>query len=192
MTVPYRVILASGSPRRRDLLQELVPSFDVVVPQVDEESLVDPDPWTTAQRTAREKALVVFAQHGDALVIAGDTVVALGSEQGWEQLVKPVDEEDAVRILSRLSGATHTVVTGVCVKWPKGFVAFTDASKVTFGLMSEDDIRAYVATGEPMDKAGAYGLQGGARPFVKSVEGSVNNVIGLPTERLSEVLREVE
>lgn len=189
----YPLVLASGSPRRKDLLQEMgYLDFRVLPADVDEEALTDADPWITAKRLAREKALAVFARYPDSVVIGGDTVVAIEEDGGWRQLVKPVDEEDAVRILSELSGRTHTVITGVCVKWPKGFASFADESRVTFRAMSRDEIVAYVATGEPMDKAGAYGLQGGARPFIARVEGSVNTVIGLPTERLAEALAEIE
>lgn len=166
-------------------------NFTIARPDVDEESLTDPDPWLTAQRLAKEKALVVFQSHPDSLVIAGDTVVAYQDSGTWHQLTKPVDEEDALRILRILSGREHTVITGVCVKCPKGMSAFTESSQVTFKSMSDDEIRAYIATGEPMDKAGAYGLQGGARPFIQKVEGSINNVIGLPTEKLSEALGEL-
>ena len=193
-TLPYPVILASGSPRRRDLLREMgVVDFEVIPAEVDEDALTDVDPWITARRLAREKALWVYERHPGSLVIGGDTVVAYEDSAGeWKQLAKPVDEEDAVAMLGILSGRTHTVITGVCVKWPKGFASFTDESKVTFKAMSDLEIREYVATGEPMDKAGAYGLQGGARPFISQVEGSVNNVIGLPTERLEESLGEIE
>lgn len=119
-------------------------------------------------------------------------MVALPSGDEWVQLTKPIDVEDAVRILTSLQGVTHTVITGVCLRWPKGLVAFTESSKVTFRAVSEAEIRAYIATGDPMDKAGAYGLQGGAKDFVAKVEGSVTNVIGLPMERLEEALREVK
>lgn len=186
------MILASASPRRSDLLKPLIPEFRVIPADVDEDGLTDPDPWITARKLAREKALAVYESHPDSLVIGGDTVVAYQEGDAWVQLAKPSDEDDAFRILRILSGRTHTVITGVCVKWPKGFISFTDESKVTFAKMSDEQIRAYIATGEPMDKAGAYGLQGGARPFITQVEGFVSTVIGLPTERLEEALREVD
>lgn len=171
-----------------DLLRELVPDFEVLPADIPEEEHVHDDPWVTAQRTAREKALAVTAVRPDALVIAGDTVVALKDGETWTQLAKPIDEADARRMLGLLQGRAHTVVTGVCLVWPGGFSAFTEATQVTFKPMSEAEIAAYVATGEPMDKAGAYGFQGGARPFVEKVEGSVTNVIGLPMEKLEEAL----
>lgn len=185
--------MASASPRRQDLLRTLVPIFEVVPADIPEEEHVHEDPWLTAQRTAREKALVVHAMNAASLVIAGDTVVALSDDEtgSWIQLAKPVDEADACRMLGLLSGRSHTVVTGVCLIWPGGFTAFTDATQVTFNRMTNEQIAAYVDTGEPMDKAGAYGFQGGARPFVSRIEGSVTNVIGLPLEKLEEALKEL-
>lgn len=192
LQLPWPVVLASASPRRKDLLSELVSDFEVVAADIPEEDHVHDDPWVTAQRTAREKALVVSSERPNALVIAGDTVVAFeDGSKAWTQLAKPEDEEDARRMLTLLAGRTHTVVTGVCLVYPGGFSAFTDATQVTFKSMSEQDIFAYVATGEPMDKAGAYGFQGGARPFVEKIEGSVSNVIGLPMEKLEDALKSI-
>ena len=158
---------------------------------VDEDALTDPDPWVTAQRLAREKALAVFAIRPDALVIAGDTVVALETDQGWKQLAKPTDADDAVRMLRELSDRTHTVVTGVCIVWPGGMSAFTEASRVTFRPLTDKQIADYVATGSPLDKAGAYGLQDASQDFIERVEGDVDNVIGLPVTRLREALQSI-
>lgn len=191
LKLAYPVILASGSPRRRELLGKLVAEFDVVVADVDEDALTVEDPEQTARILAREKALTVYADHRDSIVIGGDTVVALEIDGVLTQLSKPVDEADAVRMLGLLSGRTHTVITGVCVKWPKGISVFAERSEVTFGVMNEVQIAAYVATGEPMDKAGAYGLQGGARQYVTQIKGDMENVIGLPVDRLREALREI-
>jgi septum formation protein len=185
------VVLASASPRRRELLAQLLERFDVVPASVDEEALTDPDPWVTAQRLAREKALAVFGERGDALVIGGDTVVAIETGAGWRQLAKPADESDAARMLRELSGRTHVVVTGVCLVWPGGMSAFTEASRVTFRELGDEEIARYVATGSPMDKAGAYGLQDASQDFVARVEGGVDNVIGLPLARLREALQSV-
>lgn len=186
--MPYPVVLASASPRRRELLGRLVEEFRVVPSHVDEAALTDPDPWVTAQRLAREKALSVFKDEPGSLVIAGDTVVALES---GVQLAKPVDEADAVRMLQELSGRTHVVVTGVCLAWPGGMSAFTEVSRVTFRSLGLEEVRAYVATGSPMDKAGAYGLQDESQDFIARVEGDVDNVIGLPVARLREALKSV-
>ncbi|QYK53102.1 MAG: septum formation protein Maf [Fimbriimonadaceae bacterium] len=187
----YRVILASASPRRQELLAAMGVEFEVIPAHVDEDALTVDDPGITARKLAREKALAVFAENPDAVVIGGDTVVALEIDGVMTQLTKPTDEEDAARILGLLSGRTHKVITGVCVKWPKGIDTFAEESEVTFAKMTDEQIRAYIATGEPMDKAGAYGLQGGARKYVTSIRGSVENVIGLPVDRLKESLREI-
>lgn len=191
LKLDYPVVLASGSPRRWELLGKLVAEFEVVSADIDEDSLTVEDPEQTARILAREKALAVFALHSDSIVIGGDTVVALDIDGVMTQLTKPVDESDAVRILGLLSGKTHAVITGVCVKWPVGISVFAERSEVTFEKMSEEQISEYVATGEPMDKAGAYGLQGGARRYVTEIRGDVENVIGLPVERLREALRDI-
>lgn len=163
-------------------------NFEVLPADVDEELLTVADPFVTAQRLAREKALAVSALRPEALVIAGDTVVALEEGGGWRQLAKPADPEDAVAMLSLLSGRTHTVVTGVCLRWPGGMSAFTESSRVSFRQLKQGEAEGYVATGSPMDKAGAYGLQDESQDFIDRVEGSVTNVVGLPLERLEEAL----
>lgn len=191
LKLDYPVILASGSPRRRELLGKLLAEFEVVPAEVDEDALTVEDPEQTARVLAREKALAVYADHRDSVVIGGDTVVALELEGVMTQLTKPVDEVDAARILGLLSGRTHTVITGVCVKWPKGISVFAERSEVTFAKMTVEQIAAYISTGEPMDKAGAYGLQGGARKYVTQIKGDVENVIGLPVDRLREALKDI-
>ncbi|MBX3096922.1 MAG: septum formation protein Maf [Fimbriimonadaceae bacterium] len=190
--IPYPVVLASASPRRRDLLSQLFTEFTVDAPDIDEDALTVPDPFVTAQTLAREKCLAVFDRHPDALVIAGDTVVALPNGEEFQLLGKPVNPADAVRILGLIQGQTHVVVTGMALRWPKGFSAFTEASRVTFRAMMQEEIEGYVAGGEPMDKAGAYGYQGGAKEFITRLEGSVENVIGLPVDRLREALKAVD
>jgi len=187
--LPWPVVLASASPRRRELLQTVIPDFTVVPADLDEDALTSDDPFQTAQRLSREKALAVAELHPDSLVIGGDTVVALPIESGWMQLTKPTSEPDALRILQTLAERTHHVITGVCLRWPAGLTSFTENSLVTFRRLTDQEIKDYIATGEPMDKAGAYGLQGGAKGFVERIEGSVTNVIGLPMERLEEFLQ---
>lgn len=184
--LPWPVVLASASPRRQDLLRRLVPEFEVLPADIDEDALTVDDPYATAQKLARTKALAVAESRPEAMVVAGDTVVALQDGNEWRQLAKPFDEADAVAMLTLLSGRTHTVVTGVCLRWPGGLSAFTEASKVTFRALKPGEAEAYVDTGSPMDKAGAYGLQDGSQSFVEKVEGSVTNVVGLPLERLEE------
>jgi septum formation protein len=174
------VVLASGSPRRRELLARLIPDFEVVVADVDEEALTVEDPFETAERLAQAKAFAVVLLRPEALVIGADTVVTLDGEQ----YAKPRDAADARRMLRALSGRTHVVATGVCVAEPKGTRVFHDRTFVTFRDLTDEEIAAYVATGEPMDKAGAYAIQGGAAGFVSRRDGSESNVIGLPLERL--------
>jgi septum formation protein len=185
------VVLASGSPRRQELLKQFFAEFKVDPAGIDEESLIIANPAQTAQKLAKEKALVVSERHPESLVIAGDTIVALGEHDGAEQLAKPAHEADAIRMITTLAGRTHVVITGIALRWPTGFIAFTDVSKVTFKKLTEKQIADYVATGESMDKAGAYGIQGMASTLVERIEGSINNIIGLPTERLEEALRNV-
>lgn len=178
------VVLASGSPRRKDLLARLVPVFEVVTSDVDEEALTVSDPIATAERLAEAKARAVAALRPEALVIGADTVVFLGETQ----FAKPQDAADARRMLRALSGRTHVVATGVCLIGPQGSETFHDETLVVFRDLSDAEIEAYVATGEPMDKAGAYAIQGGAAAFVVRREGSESNVIGLPLERLRDFL----
>ena len=187
----WPVVLASASPRRQELLAKLIEEFTVDPAHVDEDAMTVDDPDITARSLAREKAMAVFERHPECLVIGGDTVVALPSESGWIQLTKPTDVEDAVRILTELGGKTHHVITGMCLRWPKGIVSFAEKSDVTFRPLTETEIRAHIATGEPMDKAGAYGLQGEGRHLVEKISGSVTNVIGLPMEALEQELKKL-
>jgi septum formation protein len=180
MQLPLPVVLASASPRRQQLLRTLIPDFEVVVSEVDEDALTVPDPRRTAERLAEAKAQAVAALRPDALIIGGDTVVALGQLQ----LAKPSDEQDAERMLSLLSGQTHEVITGLSLVWPGGRQTFSDSARVTFRSLDYREISAYVHSGEPMDKAGAYAIQGGASTFVAKLEGHISTVIGFPLEIL--------
>lgn len=183
-SLPWPVVLASGSPRRQQLLARLVPQFEVLPTNVDEGGTWD-GPATAAVELALRKARWAAARRPDCIVLGGDTVVWL---PGTGFLDKPADTEDAVRILLRLQGQTHTVATGIALVWPGGERSFAEESQVTFRPFDEAVARAYVATGEPMDKAGAYGFQAGGRALVASVEGSESNVVGLPLERLAQEL----
>ena len=157
----------------------------MVVSDVDEDALTVSDPYSTAEGLAKAKASTVFQLRPNALVIGGDTVVALPLEiGGYIQFSKPMNHRDAIRMLSQLSGRTHLVITGICLKWPEGERIFSDTSRVTFRDLNQEEIEAYVATGIPMDKAGSYAIQQGAEGFVKKLDGSLSNVIGLPLEKL--------
>ena len=197
-SVAKRLVLASGSPRRRELLALLGVPFEVKVPEV-EESLPGGGerPEEAAQRLALEKAQGVASLAGDALVLGADTLVALDGEV----LGKPGTPQEAVEMLHRLRGRAHEVVTGVALVDPSRAKVWTDCgrSSVEMRLYTEEEVRRYVASGDPMDKAGAYGVQNPFFAPAERVEGCYLNVVGLPlclTSRLlglaglaSEVMR---
>lgn len=191
-----RLILASASPRRRVLLGETGLAFEVVVSGVDESQIDVAKPGEFAKRAALEKCLNVVQQVEDsgAVVIGADTVVcfdALTRPAGapW-MLGKPADRDEARRMLGWLSGRTHCVITGVAVHSARhGSRVEADTSFVTFRKMKAAEIASYLATGESLDKAGAYGIQGAAIPYIEKVEGDLLNVIGLPLHLLVEMLR---
>lgn len=191
MTSP-RLILASASPRRRELLVKLDRPFDVIVPGVEEKPWPNEQPASYVLRNASKKARAVAEQHPEATILAADTIVVLDNAI----LEKPENHEHAAAILRQLSGHTHEVITGVCVWRPShdGFREVTDATRTTvrFRALSEKDIADYIATGEPMDKAGAYGIQGGAAGFVESCDGPYDNVVGLPLDTVRRLLALVE
>ncbi|MDX2066045.1 MAG: Maf family protein [Fimbriimonadaceae bacterium] len=189
MQLPRPVILASASPRRQRLLAEILAEFTVEAAHLDEDALTVPDPAQTARDLALAKARVVWVRYPHAIVIGGDTVVALHEGSGARQLSKPVDTADAFRMLRDLSGRTHTVYTGIAIVDHAGSDAFVSASQVRFRDLGDAEIEAYIATGEPMDKAGAYGLQGLAARFIADVQGDRNTVVGLPVDDLRARLR---
>lgn len=169
----------------------LLDEFEVDVADLNEDALTLVDPRETAESLALAKAVEVSRRHTGALIIGGDTVVAVQSGGKWIQLGKPVDETEAFSMLSCLSGNEHIVITGISVVSPIGQRVASTTTKVTFRKLGSDEIEQYVSTGEPMDKAGAYAIQGGAAHFVESIEGPLDNVIGLPLESLQLLLAEV-
>lgn len=172
-----KLILASGSPRRRELLETQGLTFEIRKPDVPEVVAPGETPELFARRLAREKARAVWARQPGEVILAADTVVALGARI----LGKPTDREDAAAILRSLSGLVHEVITGVCViATPEEEHSFAVRTAVRFRALAEADIQRYVATGEPMDKAGAYGIQGRGGAFVEAIYGSYSNVVGLP------------
>ena len=178
------VILASQSPRRRELLGLTGLPFIVRAADIDETMDPGKAPFDEVARVSRLKALAVAREPGD-VVIAADTIVVC---QG-EILGKPRDAEDAFRILSLLSGRHHEVMTGMTVLRDDEIITHTEVTKIHFRDLHPEEIRAYIATGEPMDKAGAYGIQGGAALFADQMEGDYYNVMGLPVCRLAMILR---
>jgi len=169
------LVLASQSPRRSELLRNAGIPFSVQVAAVDETIRDGEDPEEYVQRVAEEKALAVRAGPGD-VVLGADTVVVIDGQI----LGKPADPADAVRMLRLLQGRRHDVITGICVKRAQAVVREWAATKVWFAPMSNGEIQEYVASGEPMDKAGAYAIQGLASKFVERIDGSYSNVVGLP------------
>lgn len=179
------VILASQSPRRKELLGLLHIPFTVKVADIDE--TMDPtlDPKDEVARLSRMKAAAIDHNDGD-IVIAADTIVV---SEG-KVLGKPKDEADAIAMLSMLSGKTHQVMTGMTVLQGEKIISHTEITDVCFRELSEQEISDYVASGDPMDKAGSYGVQSGAAPFVEAIHGDYYNVVGLPVCRLSLILKE--
>lgn len=182
------VILASKSPRRRELLTEMGIPFTVVTREVDETYPRMMHPHDAVRFLAEKKARAVAEDLASpAIVIASDTLV----EVDGEPLGKPKDEEDAARMLRLLSGRHHNVHSGVCIVYQKQMLSAVDTTDVFFVPIDDDDIRAYIATGEPMDKAGAYAIQGIGRKFVSHINGHEDTVIGLPCDLVTELLSEL-
>ena len=182
------LILASASPRRAELLKGIGLSFAIRPSRVPEIAVPGESPEDFVLRVSRSKANWAARWNEDHWVIAADTVVVVDSEI----LGKPADREDAARMLARLSGDTHRVVTGVTVLPPGGAEPLAEVAQtaVTFLKLSRTEIERYVASGEPDDKAGAYGIQGRAAVFVEHIEGSYANVVGLPLSLLYQMLLE--
>lgn len=201
------LVLASASPRRQDLLSSAGISFAVQPADLNETPLAGESARACAERLAREKALAVWRTRPRDLVLGADTVVAVDSAI----LGKPLDSDDAARMLRMLSGRVHQVITGVCLARPSRTAPSATAAKgsrdavrtedcelrascettfVTFNEMTNAEIRDYVATGEPMDKAGAYAIQGIASRWIPRIEGDYSNVVGLPVALVYRMLRE--
>jgi septum formation protein len=178
--LPPRVILASGSPRRRDLLNLIGITHDVRPADIDESREDGESPTAQAERLALAKASVVGDAHPEALVLAADTIVVVDGEI----LVKPESEEHACQMLAQLSGRTHTVITAVAAAYQGTAYADVEQVAVTFRPLLESEIAAYVSTGEPMDKSGAYGIQGYGATIVERIDGDYFAVMGLAIVRL--------
>lgn len=179
-----RLILASQSPRRRELIGNILSDFSVIVSHVQERLPEGIRPEEVPVYLAQIKAQAVAAEHPDDVVIGADTVVILDAEV----LGKPRDKDDAVRMLRALSGKTHTVITGCAILQGGNATTFSELTRVEFYPLSDREILEYIATGEPFDKAGAYGIQGKGSVLVKRIEGDFFNVMGLPVARLKREL----
>ncbi len=185
----YRIVLASASPRRREILAQAGLTFEIL-PSKKEEVITKIKPEQVVMELSAQKAVDIFEQLDKGqkpLVIGSDTIVAYGDEI----LGKPKDEADAFRMLKKLQGNRHQVYTGVTIVTAQEQVTFFECTNVNVYPMNDDEIRAYIATGEPMDKAGAYGIQGRFARYVRGIEGDYLNVVGLPLARLCHELEKV-
>jgi septum formation protein len=179
------IVLASASPRRQELLKTSGIEFVVRPADIVEVPLPGEMPRAFAERMALEKAHAA-RQSADEIILTADTVVAIADEI----LGKPEDTDDAVRMLRRLSNKTHSVITGVCLSGRNFEDVLSETTTVEFSAINQAEAREYVATGEPMDKAGAYAIQGGAAKWITKVEGDYSNVVGLPLELVKKMLRQ--
>ncbi|MFI5233894.1 MAG: Maf family protein [Gemmatimonadales bacterium] len=182
-----QVFLASASPRRRELLTLIGIAHDVEPADIDESLLPGEKPAGHAERLARTKARTIADRHPDAVVIAADTIVVVDGDV----LGKPRDEAAARAMLRRLGGRTHTVLTAIAVARGSRTESAVESVNVTFRAVTDEEIGSYVATGEPMDKAGAYGIQGFGATIVERVDGDYFSVMGLGLRRLVELLARV-
>jgi nucleoside triphosphate pyrophosphatase len=180
------LILASSSPRRQELLRQAGIPFQVHAAHINEDQIADEKPREYATRLAREKAQAVAARYPQSYVLGADTIVVVEGEV----LGKPKDHADAKRMLRRLSGRGHEVTTAVSLVAPDARTETRACTtKVHFRELTEDEIQQYVASGEPMDKAGAYAIQGGASRWTDRIEGEWSNVVGLPLSLVTDLLR---
>ena len=177
------VILASASPRRRELLKQIVDDFEIITADIDEEISYVLSPLDAVKDIARRKGEKIHLEHPHDLVISADTIVVLDNKI----IGKPIDENDAKKILRELSGKIHRVITAYCLFKEEKFIEHYVISTVEFNNLSDELINRYVASGSPLDKAGAYGVQDNDKfPIVKEVKGSMTNVIGFPVEEIKE------
>ncbi|MGA9529269.1 MAG: Maf family protein [Terriglobales bacterium] len=198
------LVLASASPRRQELLRAAGILFEVQPANINEDPLPNEQAKACAERLARAKALAVARSRPNDIVLGADTIVVIDNQI----LGKPIDAADAARMLRLLSGRTHQVITGVCLMSGKPMagdepsvvsknmvatdvVVASESTSVTMSEIPADEIAAYIATGEPMDKAGAYAIQGIASRWIPRIEGDYSNVVGLPVARVYRMLREI-
>jgi len=180
------LVLASASPRRQELLRAAGIPFEVQPADIVEDPLPDESAKTCAERLAREKALAVARQSPKDAVLGADTIVVIDNQI----LNKPENAADAARMLRMLSGREHQVITGVCLVVGGQCTVSSETTSVTMSAISEKEIADYVATGEPMDKAGAYAIQGIASRWIPRIDGDYSNVVGLPVALVWKMLRE--
>ncbi len=186
-TPPFPIILASASPRRKELLQRIFSDFLIIPADIDETVAEDIPPTEVPQYLAKKKAEYLARTRHDAMIIAADTIVLHQDEI----LGKPKDEEDAFRMLKLLSGKTHRVITGCCVIYQNKTILFSEESKVSFFDLTDDEILSYIKTKEPFGKAGAYAIQGLGGLFIKGITGDYYNIVGLPLGSLYQSIKQL-
>ena len=179
-----KFILASASPRRKEILQNAGFSFEIIVSDADENITESLTPSETVEELAKRKAMAVWKNNKDAVVFGCDTVVAVDGKI----LGKPVDDEDAFAMIKMLSGKVHTVSTGVCICDADKISVFSNTTEVEFYPLSDETIRSYIATGEGKDKAGSYGIQGYGCVLIKEIKGDYFSVMGVPVSESARVL----
>ncbi|GAC1418678.1 MAG: Maf family protein [Acidobacteriaceae bacterium] len=189
----FRLVLASGSPRRRELLTQAGYVFDIEAADIDETLRPGEHPAQYVERLAREKAQAVLARYPQPSAHAATALLVLGADTTVvcddHILAKPVDAADAARMLRLLSGRTHQVLTGLAVATCSGTHTVVESTEVTFSGIPEDELTAYCSSGEPLDKAGAYGIQGYAARWIPRIDGCYFNVMGLPIARTVELIQ---
>lgn len=183
----YDAILGSSSPRRKQLLESTGLKLNIISPDIEEQRRAGEAPKDYVLRNAKEKSAAILKEFPDCIlpIITADTIVSLDDKV----LEKPEDANDAFAMLSKLSGKTHEVYTGVCILSAQRTNIFSVKTNVEMKCLSDEEIKAYIATGEPMDKAGSYGIQGKASYFVKAIFGSYTNVVGLPLTETIDILK---
>ena len=180
-----KLILASASPRRSELLRNAGIAFTVEPAHIPEQGMPGEPPLEYCKRLATDKARAVFERNSDSVVLGADTIVVADEHL----LEKPADVADAARMLRLLAGRGHQVITGVCVLAPGFEQTEAEITEVRFGPLNEAEVASYIATGEPMDKAGAYAIQGIASRWVERIDGCYFNVVGLPVPRVYRILQ---
>ena len=175
-----RIILASKSPRRKELMELLRVPFDIIVSDIEENIDYDNDLVKEIEKLSYQKAEAVFRDHDDALVIGADTIVKIGNDV----LGKPHSIEEAKKMLRELSDNTHEVVTGVTIMYGDNVETFSKVASVTFYPLTDEEIDEYIKTNEPLDKAGSYAIQGDGAKFIKEIDGDFYTIVGLPVAEL--------
>ncbi len=181
----YKYILASASPRRKELFGFIADDFDCISPNVEEIVPEDIPTYKSVEYLAKIKANFIAKNLTDTIVVSADTAVFADGQM----LGKPKDNQDAFNMLKMLSGKTHKVITGCCVCLNGKEICFSEQTEVTFFDLTDQEINDYIATGEPNDKAGAYGIQGKGRMLIKGINGDFYNVVGLPVARLNREIK---